>query len=74
MVGVVGSSPIEPTNEQRTFFCKNVEGHPGYDSANFYRGEGATLVGGVFRLKKSKQMRPRHTSRPHFFSPIEFAR
>ncbi len=46
MVGVVGSSPIEPTNE---YYCKNEKGSPGYDTANYNRkGFGSTLVGVFF--------------------------
>jgi hypothetical protein len=48
MVGVVGSSPIEPTNEQ-WYICKSEKGSPGYDTANYNRkGYRATLVGFFF--------------------------
>ena len=48
MVGVVGSSPIEPTNELQYLF-KSEKGSPGYDTANYNRyGFSATLVGVFF--------------------------
>jgi hypothetical protein len=53
MVGVVGSSPIEPTNELQESSKKKcgksdstpygTEGHHGYDTANYYRWQ-ATVV------------------------------
>lgn len=45
MVGVVGSSPIEPTNER---FCKSEKGTPGYDTANYNRRGFSTALVGVF--------------------------
>jgi hypothetical protein len=52
MVGVVGSSPIEPTNE----ICKSEKGNPGYDTANYNRnGFGATLVGIFFVIAVKKR-------------------
>ena len=48
MVGVVGSSPIEPTNELQ-YLCKSEKGSPGYDTANYnLYGFSATLVGAFF--------------------------
>jgi hypothetical protein len=55
MVGVVGSSPIEPTNELQ-YICKSEKGSPGYDTANYNRkGFGATLVGTFFVIAKLKK-------------------
>lgn len=55
MVGVVGSSPIEPTNEQQ-YICKSEKGIPGYDTANYNRkGFGATLVGIFFVFANLKK-------------------
>lgn len=57
MVGVVGSSPIEPTNEQQ-YICKSEKGSPGYDTANYNRrGYSATLVGIFFVSTNSKKTR-----------------
>ena len=69
MVGVVGSSPIEPTNEcvkrepgspgfhaseTRWSQRKDEYGEYGYGTANVYRGHfGATLVEEPFRLFQS---------------------
>ena len=53
MVGVVGSSPIEPTNEH---ICKSEKGSPGYDTANYNRnGFSATLVGIFFVIAVGKK-------------------
>ena len=60
MVGVVGSSPIEPTNEKRmSGLCRvfngsqrreSAQGEYGYDTANVDRNFfGATLVEDLFR-------------------------
>ncbi len=55
MVGVVGSSPIEPTNEQQ-YICKSEKGNPGYDTANYNRkGFSATLVGIFFVFANLKK-------------------
>jgi hypothetical protein len=55
MVGVVGSSPIEPTNEKQ-YICKSEKGNPGYDTANYNRrGFGTALVGIFFVFAKLKK-------------------
>ena len=63
MVGVVGSSPIEPTNENESLALPGAQcskalypnkeaptGEYGYDTANVYRNHfGTTLVEDLFR-------------------------
>ena len=67
MVGVVGSSPIEPTNEKRNSGSAGVsqaaagafgaKGEYGYDTANVDRNHfGATLVEDHFRQCSLQEM------------------
>jgi hypothetical protein len=66
MVGVVGSSPIEPTNEREIPVCRGfascskrlgAKGEYGYDTANVDRNHfGATLVEDHFRQCSLQEM------------------
>ena len=88
MVGVVGSSPIEPTNEIRKAglpvfqAARNtptgVKGEYGYDTANVDRNNfGATLVEDLFRpvsvsAVNESECGPSKAG-PHFFCRPELA-